>query len=79
MATRFQIEGKIQLVMKKRVNGEGHWAIINFENNTVMNSNMDWEPADFGKRDESFLIRTLFPLDSAMAQWEQYKMFSGDA
>ncbi|PIQ10081.1 MAG: hypothetical protein COW71_03815 [Ignavibacteriales bacterium CG18_big_fil_WC_8_21_14_2_50_31_20] len=64
--------------MKKRVNGEGHWAIINFADNTVMNSNMDWEPANFAKRDESFLIRTLFPLDSAMAQWEQFKMFSGD-
>lgn len=64
--------------MKKRVKGEGYWAIINFADNTVMNSNMDWEPADFGKRDESFLIRTLFPLDSAMAQWEQYKMFAGD-
>jgi hypothetical protein len=62
--------------MKKRENGVGHWAIVNFVENTVMNSNMEWEPAEFKKRDESFLIRTLFPLDSAMAQWEQYKMFA---
>lgn len=75
-ATRFQIEGTITLVMKKREKGVGHWAIIDSENNTVMNSNMEWEPADFSRRDESFLIRTLFPLDSAMAQWEQYKMFA---
>lgn len=65
--------------MKKRENGVGHWAIINFVENTVMNSNMEWEAAEFGKRDESFLIRTLFPLDSAIAQWEQYKEFALDA
>lgn len=64
--------------MKKRENGEGHWAVINFADNTVMNSNMEWEPVDFKSRDESYLIRTLFPLESAMAQWEQYKMFAGD-
>lgn len=62
--------------MKKRENGVGQWAIVNFVENTVMNSNMEWEPAEFKKRDESFLIRTLFPLDSAMAQWDQYKMFA---
>ena len=64
--------------MKKREKGVGSWAIINTEDNTVFNSNMEWESAEFGKADEAFLIRTLFPLDSAFAQWEQYKMFAGD-
>ena len=76
MATRFQVEGKIFFVMKKRENGVGKWAIINFADNTVLNSNMEWEPAEFAKRDEAFLIRTLFGLEDAMAMWEQYKMFA---
>ena len=77
-ATRFQVEGKIFFVMKKREKGVGSWAIINTADNTVLNSNMEWEKAEFGKRDEAFLIRTLFDLESAMAMWEQYKMFAGD-
>ncbi len=76
-ALKFELDGKIQMVMKSRTDGAGAWAIINYADDTVLNSNMEWEPElSVENRDESFLIRTRFPFESASAQWEQYKMFA---
>ncbi len=76
-ATQFQLEGMIFLVMKSRTNGEGSWAIQNQETKEVLNSNMEWEaePAK-AMRDEAFIIRARFDRDTAMAMYEQYKMFA---
>lgn len=76
-AIRFQLDGTIHMVMKSRTNGEGSWAIVDISNDTVLNSNLEWEEElPVAKRDESYLIRTRFPIDSAMAMFEQYKMFA---
>ncbi|MBN1302689.1 MAG: hypothetical protein JW995_15830 [Melioribacteraceae bacterium] len=78
-AVKFQIEGMIFLTMKSRKNGVGSWAIENLKNNKVLNSNMEWEDeVPKSKRDEAYLIRTRFDFDSAMAMYEQYKMFSDE-
>lgn len=77
VAMRFGLEGKIHLVMKSYKNGVAKWAIVNTANNTVLNSNLEWEPEPPAKkRDESFLIRTRFSFEDAVALYKQYKMFS---
>ncbi len=76
-AVKFQVDGMIFLVMKSRQDGEGKWAIENAGEKKVLNSNMEWEeepPA--AQRDEAFLIRTRFDFDSAVAMYQQYKMFA---
>jgi len=76
-AMRFGLEGSIHLVMKSKVNGEANWSIVDTEKNMVLNSNMEWEDEpDTSQRDESFLIRARFSFDSALAIWQQYKMFA---
>lgn len=78
LAVKFMLAKNIFLVMKSRVNGNAQWAIIDKENNKVLNSNLEWEdevPLD--KRDESFKIRTRFAFDQSIGLWEQYKMFVG--
>jgi len=76
-ATKFQIDGNIFLVMKSRINGQGKWAIEDMSNQNVLNSNMEWEPElPVAQRDEGYLIRTRFDFDSAVAMYQQYKMFA---
>ncbi|MFA6979099.1 MAG: hypothetical protein WC209_07210 [Ignavibacteriaceae bacterium] len=76
-SVKFQLNGLIFLEMKSRKNKVGVWVIEDTKNNTVLNSNMEWEleptPA---KRDEAFLIRTRFDLETAISVYEQYKMFA---
>jgi len=75
-SVKFQLSGLIFLEMKQRKKGAGIWVIENTKDNTVLNSNMEWEKEpDPSKRDEAFLIRTRFDLESAMSMYEQYKMF----
>ncbi len=76
-AMKFGVEGSIQLVMKSKINGTSYWAIIDTSNNKVFNSNMEWEDEPpLAQRDESFLVRTRFNLDTAVSLYEQFKMFS---
>jgi hypothetical protein len=79
-ALRFALNGKVQLVQKSNQNGVGKWAIVDTSNNTVLNSNLEWEPEVLvAKRDESFLIRTRFGFEDAVSMYTQYKMFAADA
>jgi len=74
---KFQLDGLIFLEMKSRKNGVGVWVIEDGKNHTVLNSNMEWESEPLpAKRDEAFLIRTRFDLESAFTMYEQYKMFA---
>jgi len=75
-SVKFQLSGLVFLEMKSRKNGVGVWVIEDKKNDSVLNSNMEWEkePAP-SKRDEAFLIRTRFDLESAISMYEQYKMF----
>jgi len=77
-ALKFSVDGKIHLIMKSYKDGCGKWAIIDSVKNLVLNSNMEWEPEpSLAKdRDEAFLIRTRFDFDTAVAQYEQMKMFA---
>lgn len=77
-ALKFALDGKIQLVMKSYKNGAGKWAVIDSAKNLVLNSNMEWEPEppQAKDRDEAFLIRTRFDFETAVAQYEQMKMFA---
>ncbi|QQS35872.1 MAG: hypothetical protein IPM56_16765 [Ignavibacteriales bacterium] len=75
---KFVLDGKVQLVMKSRKNGEGSWSIVDTSTSQVLNSNLEWESEpQLSKRDQSFLIRARFPFDQAAALFEQYKMFAG--
>lgn len=77
LALRFALDGKIHLVMKSRLNGEGNWSIVDTKQNKVLNSNMEWEDEPpLSKRDEGFMIRARFKFNDAIAMWEQYKMFA---
>jgi len=79
-ALRFALTGKIHLVQKSFQNGVGKWAIVDTSNNTVLNSNLEWEPeVPVAKRDESYLIRTRFSFEDAYSMYTQYKMFASDA
>ena len=43
----------------------------------VLNSNMEWEfDLPVSQRNEAFLIRTRFDLETALSVYEQYKMFA---
>jgi len=76
-SVKFQLGGLIFLEMKSRKNGTGVWVIEDIKNNTVLNSNMEWEKEhELSKRDEAFLIRTRFDLETAITMYEQYKMFA---
>ena len=76
-SVKFQLSGLIFLEMKSRKNKVGVWVIEDTKNNTVLNSNMEWEPEPTpAKRDEAFLIRTRFDLETAISMYEQYKMFA---
>lgn len=78
LSVKFMLAKGIYLIMKSRVKGEAQWAIIDSQNNKVLNSNLEWEdevPLD--KRDESFKIRTRFSFEQAAGLFEQYKMFVG--
>lgn len=77
-ALKFAVDGKIHLVMKSYQNDIGKWAIIDSAKNLVLNSNMEWEPEPplAKDRDEAFLIRTRFDFETAVAQYEQMKMFA---
>ncbi len=77
LAVKFQVEGLIFFVMKSRKNGVCSWAIEDTANHTVLNSNLEWEEeVPLAKRDEAFLIRTRFDFETAMALYDQYKMFA---
>ena len=77
VATKFQIEGDIFLIMKSRVNGDAKWAIEDFSNHNVLNSNMEWEPElPVAQRDEGYLIRRRLDFDRAVVMFQQYKMFA---
>ncbi|WP_041356133.1 hypothetical protein [Melioribacter roseus] len=77
VAMRFGLEGKIHLVMKSYKDGVAKWAIVDTASNKVLNSNLEWEPEPpLKQRDESFLIRTRFDFESAVALYKQYKMFA---
>lgn len=74
---KFQLNGLVFLEMKQRKNGQGVWVIEDTKTNSVLNSNMEWEPEPApAKRDEAFLIRTRFDLETAITMYEQYKMFA---
>ena len=76
-SVKFQLSGLIFLEMKSRKNGVGVWVIEDTKNNSILNSNMEWEPEPpLAKRDEAFLIRTRFDLETAITMYEQYKMFA---
>ncbi len=77
-ALRFVLDGKIQLIMKSYKDGVAKWAIIDTEKNLVLNSNLEWEPEPplAKDRDEAFLIRTRFNFETAVSQYQQYKMFA---
>ena len=76
-SVKFQLSGLIFMEMKSRKNGVGVWVIEDTKNNSVLNSNMEWEPEPpLAKRDEAFLIRTRFDLETAITMYEQYKMFA---
>lgn len=76
-AMRFALDGKIHLIMKSRINGESSWSIVDTSKNLVLNSNMEWEEEPpLAKRDDGFKIRARFSFDSAVAMWQQYKMFA---
>jgi hypothetical protein len=76
-AVKFQVEGLIFMVMKSRKNSGCFWAIEDMTTGKVLNSNMEWEiEPPKSQRNEAFLIRTRFDLETAMAVFEQYKMFA---
>lgn len=76
-SVKFQLSGLIFLEMKSRKNKAGVWVIEDSKKNTVLNSNMEWEPEPIPeKRDEAFLIRTRFDLETAITMYDQYKMFA---
>lgn len=76
-SVKFQLDGLIFLVMKSRKSDSGQWAIQDIPNGKVLNSNMEWEDEpEKAKRDEAFLIRTRFDLETAISLYEQYKMFA---
>ncbi len=76
-ALRFWLKDKIHLVMKSNRGGTPKWSIVDTSNNTILNSNLEWEEEPPVKdRDEAFLIRARFSFDDAVAMWEQYKMFA---
>lgn len=77
LALRFALDGHIHLVMKSRVNGKANWAIVDTKSNKVLNSNLEWEDEPpTNKRDDAFMIRARFDLESAIQMFEQYKMFA---
>lgn len=77
-ALKFALDGKIHLIMKSNINGAAKWAIIDSEKNLVLNSNMEWEPEPplAKDRNEGFLIRARFDFDTAVALYDQMKMFA---
>ncbi len=76
-AVKFQLNGMIFLTMKSRKDGVGAWAIEDVQTNKVLNSNMEWEDEiPLPQRDESYLIRTRFAFDAALAMFEQFKAFA---
>jgi|GEM_PF-695122 len=78
-AVKFQLEGLIFLEMKSRKNGIGTWVIEDGKSKAFLNSNLEWEAETAqSQKDESFIIRTRFDLDTALALYEQYKMFNLD-
>ena len=79
-ALKFGLRGKIHLVLKSYKSSIEKWSIVNTSNNTVLNSNMEWEPEPpLAKRDESFLIRARFSFDDAVALYTQYQMFAEES
>ena len=79
-ALRFCLKGKIHLVLKSYKDGVEKWSIVDTSNNTVLNSNLEWEPEPpLAKRDDSFLIRARFGFDDAVAMYNQYQMFAQES
>jgi len=79
-AVRFCLKGKIHLILKSYKNGVEKWAIVDTSNNTVLNSNLEWEPElPLAKRDESFLIRSRFSFEDAVSMYSQYQMFAPES
>jgi hypothetical protein len=76
-AVKFQIEGLIFVVMKSRKSSGCSWAIEDITSGKVLNSNMEWEmELPKSQRNEAYLIRTRFDLETAINMYEQYKMFA---
>ena len=79
-ALRFALKGKIHLVQKSYKGGVEKWAIVDTSNNTVLNSNLEWEAeVPVAKRDDSFLIRTRFGFEDAVNLYSQYQMFGEES
>lgn len=79
-ALKFALKGKVHLVLKSFKGGVEKWAIVDTSNNTVLNSNMEWEPEPpLAKRDESFMIRARFSFEDAVAMYSQYQMFAEES
>ena len=79
-AVKFQIEGLIFIIMKSRKTSGCFWAIEDMTSGKVLNSNMEWEiEPPKSQRNEAFLIRTRFDLETALTMYEQYKMFAVQA
>jgi hypothetical protein len=63
--------------MKSRKSSRCSWAIEDITSGKVLNSNMEWEfELPVSQRNEAFLIRTRFDLETALTMYEQYKMFA---
>jgi hypothetical protein len=74
-AVKFQLEGLMFLTMKSRQLSGAKWAIEDLTTHKVLNSNLEWEDElPLKQRDESYMIRTRFDFDTAMALYDQYKM-----
>jgi len=74
-AVKFQLEGLMFLTMKSRQLSGAKWAIEDLNTHKVLNSNLEWEEErPLKERDESYMIRTRFDFDTAMALYDQYKM-----
>jgi hypothetical protein len=76
LAVKFQLMGMIFLTMKSRqLTGATKWVIEDLSTHKVLNSNLDWEDElPLKQRDESYMIRTRFDFDTAIALYDQYKM-----
>ena len=75
LAVKFQLQGLIFLTMKSRNTSGAKWAIEDMSTHKVLNSNLEWEDErPLAQRDESYMIRTRFDFDTAIALYDQYKM-----
>jgi hypothetical protein len=75
LAVKFQLQGMMFLTMKSRQLSGTKWVIEDLSTHKVLNSNLEWEDElPLKQRDESYMIRTRFDFDTAIALYDQFKM-----